>query len=56
LNNAVNHLVTVSAQRRASKSYKEERSRRKPCNPLEAKEKQKAADKNKLKGMAVMVE
>ena len=39
MNNAVNHLVTVSAQRRASKTYREERSRRKPCNPYEAKEK-----------------
>jgi hypothetical protein len=39
MNNAVNHLVTVSAHQRASKTYREERSRRKPCNPHEAKEK-----------------
>ena len=39
MNNAVNHLVTVSAHQRASKTHREERSRRKPCNPHEAKEK-----------------
>ena len=39
MNNAVNHLVTVSAHQRASKTYREERSRRNPCNPHEAKEK-----------------
>ena len=39
MNNAVNHLVTVSAHQRASKTYREERSRRKLCNPYEAKEK-----------------
>ena len=39
MNNAVNHLVTVSAHPRASKTHREERSRRKPCNPHEAKEK-----------------
>ena len=39
MNNAVNHLVTVSAHQRASKTYREERNRRKPCNPHEAKEK-----------------
>ena len=39
MNNAVNHLVTVSAHQGASKTLREERSRRKPCNPHEAKEK-----------------
>ena len=39
MNNAVNHLVTVSAHQRASKTYREERNRRKPCNPHEVKEK-----------------
>ena len=39
MNNAVNHLVTVSAHQRASKTHREERSRRKPCNPHEVKEK-----------------
>ena len=39
MNNAVNHLVTVSAHQRASKTLREERNRRKPSNPHEAKEK-----------------
>lgn len=39
MNNAVIHLVAVSAHPRASKTHREERSRRKPYNPHEAKEK-----------------
>ena len=56
MNNAVNHLVTVSAQRRASKPYREERSEESRAILTRQRKSIKAADKNKRKGMPVMVE
>ena len=55
MNNAVNHLVTVSAHQRASKTYREERSRRKPCNPHEAKEKHQGSRQEQTIKDAMMV-
>ena len=55
MNNAVNHLVTVSAHQRASKTYREERSRRKPCNPHEAKEKHQGSRQGQTTKDAMMV-
>ena len=55
MNNAVNHLVTVSAHQRASKTHREERSRRKPCNSHEAKEKHQSSRQEQTTKGAVMV-
>ena len=55
MNNAVNHLVTVSAHQRASKTYREERSRRKPYNPHEAKEKHQGSRQEQTIKDAMMV-
>ena len=55
MNNAVNHLVTVSAHQRASKTYREERSRRKPCNPHDAKEKHQGSRQEQTIKDAMMV-
>ena len=56
MNNAVNHLVTVSAQRRASKTHGEERSEESRAILMRQRKSIKAAVKNKRKGMPVMVE
>ena len=55
MNNAVNHLVTVSAHPRASKTHREERRRRKPCNPHEAKEKHQGSRQGQTTKDAMMV-
>ena len=56
MNNAVKHLVTISAQSRASKTYGEEHSERKQCNPLRRRKSIKAEYQPKATKGAVMVE
>ena len=47
--------MTVSAHQRASKTYREERSRRKPCNPHKAKEKHQGSRQEQTIKDAMMV-
>jgi len=56
MNNAVKHLVTISAQSRASKTHGEEQNERKPCNPLRQWKSIKAECQPKATKGAVMVE
>ena len=47
MNNAVNHLVAVSAHQRVSKTYREERSEESHAILMRQRKSIKAADKDK---------
>ena len=56
MNNAVKHLVTISAQSRASKTHEKNEAIGKPCNPLRQWKSIKAEYQPKATKGAVMVE